>query len=275
MNTVSKIAYGLKLAGMPPSEALQSTDGVDWPQINVVVGRYRPPDASASPTPDAVSFPLGERAYVHLDRVRAEAKFAVRGRLGDDELVHPYLGYAAAVFARWLGREPFHGGGFATKTGAWAVLGPRDAGKSTFLAHLARDGFGVITDDLLVVDRGKVYVGPRCIDLRRSAAEALDLPGKAPGARLGRRWRVILPGEEPETPLRGLIFLEWGARTKVSRIPARDRLACLAAHRSILRPPVDPELFLELAQVPAWRLTRPRSWSAVPSALAGLRDLLE
>ena len=103
--------------------------------------------------------------------------------------MHPYLAPVALVMARWLGREGFHGGGIVAGGGVWGVLGDKTAGKSTTLAWLAREGVGVVSDDVLVIDGGTALAGPRSVDLREEAAERLGVG--EPMGRVGQRerWR--------------------------------------------------------------------------------------
>src|SRR4029453_9610267 len=110
---------------------------------------------------------------VEIERVPGRATFTTRRPLGDDELVHPYLGLAAAVYSRWLGRESFHAGAFQARGCPWIVAGEKAAGKSTLLASLALRGRHVLADDVVVLDGVEALAGPRSIDLRADSAAAL------------------------------------------------------------------------------------------------------
>ena len=107
-----------------------------------------------------------------------------------DELVHPYLGAAASVFSRWAGREVFHAGAFICGGLAWAVVGGREAGKSSLLAALAARQLPVLADDLVITDGQDAFCGPRTIDLRRPIPGSSEPVTPARGAS---RWRVSLP----------------------------------------------------------------------------------
>ena len=93
----------------------------------------------------------------------------------------------AALAARWLRRESFHAGAVVVEGGAWAILGDKEAGKSSTLAHLALNGYTVLSDDVLVLERGSVFAGPRCIDLRAEPARRLG--AREPLAVVGMRER--------------------------------------------------------------------------------------
>ena len=70
----------------------------------------------------------------------------------------------------------FHGGSFLDASGrTWGVVGSREAGKSSFLAWCATRGVPVVGDDLIVTDGTLVNAGPRCIDLRESAADRFGI----------------------------------------------------------------------------------------------------
>jgi hypothetical protein len=180
--------------------------------------------------------------------------------------VHPYLAPAAAVIARWMGRESMHAGAFAVDGRALGVVGTREAGKSSTLAWLARDGIDVLCDDMLIVDGPRPLAGPRSIDLRRDAAERLGAgePIGVTGAR--ERWRLRLAPLARGATLAGWVFLAWGERVEVRQLPGPERLARLAAERGLRLPPARPDALLELTSLPAWELRRPRGWESLPAA---------
>ncbi len=190
-----------------------------------------------------------------------------------DELVHPYLAPAAAVIARWMGRESMHAGAFAAGGQALGVVGTREAGKSSTLAWLAQAGVDVLCDDMLIVDGDAPVAGPRSIDLRADAAERLGAgePIGMTGAR--ERWRLRLGPTGGRTILRGWVFLAWGDRVAVRSLPAVERLPRLAAERGLRLPPARPDALLELTSLPAWELSRPRDWASLPEAADRLLEL--
>jgi hypothetical protein len=189
-----------------------------------------------------------------------------------DELVHPYLAPAAAVIARWTGRESMHAGAFAEDGRALGVVGAREAGKSSTMAWLAEAGVDVLCDDMLIVDGDRPLTGPRSIDLRGDAARRLGA-GEAIGLTGAReRWRLRLEHAAPAV-LRGWVFLAWGDRVEARRLGGRERLARLAEQRALRLPPARPEGLLELTSLPAWELSRPRDWGSLPQAADRLREL--
>lgn len=154
--------------------------------------------------------------------------------------MHPYLAGAAAVAARWAGRESFHAGAVMIGGGAWVVLGNKENGKSTTLAWLALNGHTVLTDDLLVIDRDLALAGPRCIDLRRESSERLGVgePLGIVGQR--ERWRFMLGGAPAMVPLRGFIALSWDDSVALERVRGAHRLLALLPGRSVRLPPTRP-----------------------------------
>lgn len=190
-----------------------------------------------------------------------------------DELVHPYLAPAAAVIARWMGRESMHAGAFAEDGRALAVVGTREAGKSSTMAWLAQAGVDVLCDDMLIVDDGRPLTGPRSIDLREDAARRLGT-GEAIGVTGAReRWRLRLAPAAPGAVLGGWVFLAWGERVEARRLGGPERLARLAEQRALRLPPARPDALLELTSLPAWELSRPRDWGSLPEAADLLRAL--
>jgi hypothetical protein len=264
-------AYGLRIAGLEHALLLDVED--DWPAIEI-----RRTNGSGSHLEDSVdeetaAIALTGGGDVVLDRRAATAVFTLPAGLDDGAVVHPYLAPVAALFARWLGRESLHAGAFAVDGAAWAVLGGREAGKSSLLARLAADGHAVVADDLLVVDRdGLAFAGPRSVDLRADAAAEVGVG--VPLGELGRRerWRVTLDPVPAALPLAGWIALGWGPPA-TEPVAAAERLSLIASQRSLRLAPMDPAGLLRLAALPAWWVTRPRGWSALSEAADRLLEV--
>ncbi len=149
-----------------------------------------------------------------------EAHFHLGGAPPDEDLLHPYLAPAAALYWQWAGREAIHAGVFEVGGGAILMLGDKEAGKSTTLAWLAtQGGTPVLSDDLAVLDGDDVLVGPRSIDLRVGQG---TLPGVSEHlVRSGERHRVRLPAASPTLPLAGLVVLDWAPEAELG--PGRLR----------------------------------------------------
>jgi hypothetical protein len=209
-----------------------------------------------------------------IDRTAGSLLFRVPHDLRPDDLAHPYLAPAAAVIGHWLGRESIHAGAVAMHGRVWALIGDREAGKSSTLGWLAARGTPVLCDDMLVVDGLKPLVGPRMVDLRPDAARRLGI-GEDIGVTGAReRWRVRLDPVPEDLPLGGWIFLAWGERVEVRPLGAAERLARLLPHRGLRVPGKDPEALVELATLPAWELRRPARWDAMEGALERLDSVL-
>jgi hypothetical protein len=260
-------AYGLELdLSSPLSASLLGPAAPGWPRVAVrqVCGPAEAEDDRLDDERAAIMLAGGAR--LDIEASSRTAVFTVPTSLSGDELVHPYLAPVAAVFAWWAGREAVHAGAFVVDGRAWAVLGEKGDGKSSTLAGLALAGFGVVCDDMLVVEAGTVLAGPRCLDLRRSAATyfATGIPVLRPPEP---RWRMPLGPIAPSVPLAGWIFLEWGADLGITRLRPRDRLARIARNRSMFVRLREPAHLLELATLPAWTVTRPKDWDAFPQAM--------
>jgi hypothetical protein len=206
---------------------------------------------------------------VELRRTSGRATFHGEP-LAADDLLHPYLGPVGIAFGRWLGRETFHAGAFLSAGGAWAVVGPREAGKSSLLAALARRGVPVFCDDLVVIDGLDAFAGPRMLDLREWPPSHLADERDVEPARRGTRWRVRLGAIAPVAPFRGWIFLRWGDAVRLERIPATVTLARVARWRGRPELPSDPAHMLELAALPAWELYRPKGWHDLDDTIEAL-----
>lgn len=271
-------AYGLRLKGVGMSD-LVIQDPPPWPLATI---RQRRQERAARPavvTPQRVDVPLIDGGSLVVTRDTMTATFSVLAPLTDDDLLHPYLAAAAAWFSHWLGRETFHAGAFVVDGTAYAVAGPKEAGKSSLLAWLSGQGVDVLADDLLVIEGDVVFTGPRCIDLRHGTVASLVDALPASRVRSGTRHRVVLPQTRAEWSFGGWILLEWGPETVMRPVAARDRLARLAPHRVLRVPPTSAGGLLRLATRPMWQLTRERGWDAmdriidlVSATVAGRRE---
>jgi hypothetical protein len=268
-------AYGLRVAGLEGAEDLLQHVPDDWPLLTVrwieegsaAIGEEGPPEESTVTFSDGRAVvDHGRAGTIDIERDPAVATFRIRRVRDPRALVHPYLGGAASIIGRWLGRETFHAGAFVCGSEAWAVLGARTAGKSSFLGWLHARGTPILADDIVVVAGGRAFAAPRSLDLREESARRLTL-----GDALGRvgardRWRVKLEPVPLEVPLAGFVFLAWGDDVEVVPLEGRTRLTRLAAELTIPDRPADPSALLELAALPAVELRRPRDWDAFDSA---------
>ncbi len=267
-------AYGLRIRGVAEAAPLLVSAPSDWPLYSVE-SRLGTASGGEFATDEQARLLLRNGGEISIDRSAAEVVFTVPEPVSDQALVHPYLAPAAAVIARWLGREPFHAGAFALAGGAWGVLGEREAGKSSLLAWLSLQGRDVVCDDMLVVSGETVFAGPRSVDLRRETAERLGAGEELGVIGARERWRVVLPPVEPEVPLAGWVFLEWGEDVSVTPVEPGERLARLIHHRGVRLPPASHEALLGLAALPAWEVRRPPDWASLADSGERLLDVLD
>jgi hypothetical protein len=246
---------------------------VDWPMLTVVSEAVPTAPAESVLGPEHADLTLRTGGRLTIDRNAGTARYGLPRRLSGHELVHPYLAPAAAVMSHWLGRLTFHAGAYVSSGSTWAIVGEREAGKSSTLAALALDGQQVVTDDLLVVDDGMAHVGPRSVDLREAGARRLGtgVPLGVVGAR--PRWRMKLPDDAPRLPLRGWVFLAWGDDFAARRLAATETLPRLSEQLTLQVPVGDPTQLLELAGLPAWELRRPREWQQLPATVEWLASI--
>jgi hypothetical protein len=264
-------AYGLELIGLPQPDLLVPVPSSrSWPNVRVQ-SRFGDGDEGpgyADPERADIALPDGERAL--LDRAQGSATFLLRSREDDGRLVHPHLTAPGTVFAWWHGREAFHAGALVTPAGAWALLGEREAGKSSMLAGLALAGRPILTDDVLVVDGELALAGPRCVDLRENALGPDALDGMTSPVRGGRH-RLPLGPVEPEVPLRGWVLLSWGDELSMRPLSPTERLELLSEQRNVQG--ADPDSLLRLACLPAWELQRPPDWATFEAAVHMVLEL--
>jgi hypothetical protein len=201
-----------------------------------------------------------------MSRDTSEALFRTEAALDADELVHPMLGYAAAAFANWMGREVFHAGVFLSGGCAWALLGTRGSGKSSTLAWLARHGHAIVADDMLFLDGETAFVGPRAIDLAAATVVHLGFEEELEEVRQGFRLRLGLAPLAPEHRLAGWVSLVWGDELEMAPVPAAARIPLLIEHGHQPRGQANWESVLALAELPTFELRRPHGLQSLAQA---------
>jgi hypothetical protein len=221
-------------------------------------------------TEERADLPLLHGGRLRLAKSESAAHFYLRERPTDEDLLHPYLAPAAALYWQWSGHEAIHAGAFVVNGSAVLVLGEKEAGKSTTLGWLATvGGTIVLTDDLVVLDGASVLAGPRSIDLRTTEA----LTGVTTQAvRDGERQRVRLPAAPASLPLAGVVSLAWGPTVELCPVDFKDRLALLAANRTFPSLPANATGLLELGSVPMVQASRPRTLSSLAPFAQALVD---
>jgi hypothetical protein len=259
--------YGLHLTGVAGAGLLPAS-GAGLPRVEIRHATRGPEPVCTGSERAVLDLPGGRQLL--LQRREGTATFT-GPPISPDELIHPYLGAAASIFSRWAGREVYHAGAFVHRGVAWAVVGGREAGKSSLLAALAARDLPVLADDLVITDGHQVFGGPRTIDLRRR------LPGgKAPmtRARGASRWRLSLPPVAGPVCLGGWIYLRWRAEVAMPAVPASALLPRLAARRIWPDMPSDPKTLLALAALPGWDFERPADWERLDEAVDLMLEVL-
>ncbi len=269
--------YGLEMTGFDaPSEILVQLPAGS-PRVRVVREMIHVDDpAGNGHRPGEMRFDDGAAELwltaeesVELVRSTMTVRVRTRERVDDDGLAHPYLGLPSAAANRWLGRQVLHGGAFLREGVCWGVLGAKEAGKSSTLGLVHREGAQVLSDDLLVLDGQTLFSGPRCVDLRDDPATLLGGEEvRTVGGR--RRWRLRPAAGPPEVQLGGLVHLAWGTNVAVEPMRPEDRLTALFEHLVFLPDTTDGIALLELATLPTVRFTRPQSLEGASTAVAQL-----
>lgn len=261
-------AYGLRLRGVEDASELLVPSGRAWPELHLSHRLGEGAIDAERVTADHAELRLRTGGRIDIDRVAGVAVFTTARVLRPHEVVHPFLAPAAAIVARWLGRESLHAGAFVGTDGAWALLGERETGKSSTLAWLARAGCDIVCDDMLILDGGSAHFGPRSVDLRKETAERLGAGEELGLTGARERWRLqVGPGATEPVPLAGCIFLEWGERVELVDLSGSERVERLFVHRGLRLPPTDPEAMLDVAARPGYELRRPRGWDGLDDAV--------
>src|SRR3954447_16247498 len=270
-------AYGFRIVASDPGVALPGLAEVPAEAAVAHVSWESGPDEGEllDISDDAVQLSVPGIVAISVERSSRAISIRLPEPPRPEAIVHPMLTTPLAFLARWRGHACLHAGAVAFDGGAVVVCGEQAAGKSTTLATFAGQGLPVIADDLVVIDGGDVLSGPSCVDLRRDAADRFpdaEYLGTI-GAR--ERFRLLTPPAPFRVPLRGIFLLEWssGDAVGVRELDLAERLHVIHAYdyAQVIGIP-HPEALLRLADVPMWRLTRPRDLAA---SSRGLDLLLE
>ena len=265
--------YGFRLAGLDDGASQLPSVPAQWPLLTVV----RRHGVPAEPAPPG-TFRVGDRhaelwlaeaGRIDISRDPLRVRFTTRERLTADAILHPFLGLPCAIAAGWLGRAALHGGAVVLGERAFALLGDREAGKSSTLGRLLADGHPVLADDIVVADGTEIFAGPACIDLRPEAAALL---GGDPLGVVGNRdrWRLRPRPIAASAALGGLVELCWGPRIVLEPLSAEERLRLVIAASALRADATPPLAVLELAGLPGWRFTRPRDLDRLAQSTAQL-----
>jgi hypothetical protein len=208
----------------------------------------------------------GGRVALFMDQQLAV--FDLVADVPDDEMLHPWLVPTISQLAIRTGRLVLHGGVLATGGRAVAVLGDREAGKSTLMgwASATAGHLSVLADDLVVIEGDVVHAGPRCVDLRPAAATVLPSVTTVE-SRDGSRRRAFLPQCDPTAELAGFVLLDWAPDLSIMPVPVPLRLTTLIPHLSVGHGREGLDQALSLAHYPVWLLRRPKDISLLHAAL--------
>jgi hypothetical protein len=269
--------YGFAVSGLDGPGELLHAPQEDWPELFVSHTRSAPdrPPVDGGPGTVRIGHETAEvwitpTESMELDRAATTLRFVTHADIAAELVVHPFLALPAAIAARWLGRQSVHGGAFAHAGGAWAVLGDKESGKSSVLGWLLREGFEILSDDMLIVADGVMFSGPRCIDLRPSAAALLGGEEVLAPGQSRPRWRLRAGGVPASAPLAGVIHLAWGDSVRIEPLGAAERLEQLVRNSIMYPGPEEALPYLELAALPSLRFTRPRDLDQFEQANAQL-----
>jgi hypothetical protein len=265
--------YGYRIDGLEEADHLLQDVEDTAPRLDVRLVNATPAQRIEVQDDRVAHIPLMDGAALDLDRSARSVLLTSPVPLPPEDAVHPWLVPAVSVFASWDGRTVLHAGVVVQDGRALAVVGAREAGKSTLMGRLAttRGDAEIYADDLMVTDGRRTWPGPRCIDLRPGSL--VGLAGvDTTASRSGQRHRLRLPASSTGASLAGIVFLGWADDLTAELLPATTvvrELVPQAAHSDGA-----PGL-LPLLGLPAWRLSRPRRWDLLDQSVDRLLKIFD
>ena len=277
MSTGRRGSYGMAVTGLEAVDHLLVDVPDDAPQLDVRRRPFTPWDGREVDDDHLARFGLLGGGWLEVSRAARTATFYLPDPVEDDDFAHPLLAAAASSICRWDGRTILHGGVLARGGRAVAVVGDREAGKSSLMAWTAlrRTEVDVLADDLVVLQDETVWAGPRCIDLRPGATASLDLPTTARLTRASTRTRLQVGQVPQRAALHNVVVLAWGAQVSLERLPVAARLPALLPHTAVLDRRAQAPNLLALASLTVWLLRRPRDWGLMDDCLAKVLGVLD
>jgi len=263
--------YGLHVTGLEGAEHLLNPVPRDAPLL--ALEQHEAPQRERR-FPEERLFPLLGGGSLAVEHGGPGVAFYLPARLKATELVHPWLAAAAVPRNLGLGRLVLHGGLMGVGDSGIAVVGEREAGKSTLMAAAAISGISVYADDVVVVDAGRAYCGPRNIDLRQGTSEHLEGLGVEP-AREGTRDRALLHPVPWSVGLRAIVVLKWGDTLSIESVSAGRRLFELQGHLACDPAPISRQRVLALAAMPTFILRRPKEFAQLTRTVTSLMNLIQ
>lgn len=263
-------ACGLRLDDLSASHRLMNVPETWIPWQHRVVVERNPTARTQSWSDTRAVLQLTSGGVADVDRAASTTTLYLAEAPSDEALIHPHLAMTAVVTSQWNGGTTFHGGALCAPNGAWGVLGDREDGKSSTMAWCALNGVDVLADDTVVVRGGLALAGPRCVDLRESAAAHFGAGDDIGVAGTRRRWRLALADVVAEAPLEGWVVLAWGDDIRLRELPADERFARLAQHRAFRLFESAPLSWTHLLALPMVELTRPHDWTQLNAAMSRL-----
>jgi hypothetical protein len=266
-------AYGIAFSGVDAAARWLAPVSSTAADLSIAVAISSDPCPDVRPEDDHVTIEFTEGGWATISRVPLAAKLVVPRRLETPDLVHPYLTAVCAQVAQWQDREVLHGAVVANGDRAVAVVGEREAGKTSLMAGcLADSRLAVMSDDLVVIAGERVFCGPRSLDMRPGAGSALEHLVTQP-VRGSTRGRVTLPAAPADAHLAGVVVLQWGP-LGLTRLEPSERLAQILPHVPVRLVSSAIERVLATAARPVWLLSRPKEWAALPASVELLMQAL-
>jgi hypothetical protein len=268
-------AYGLQIEGLQEAAEWMRPVPGSAPELEVRLTGDVPPTDVRRIDRDGLDIRLQGMGdvRVRMERASRRVDFSFTGRVPPAaDVLHPYLGPAAAAAHAWEGREAIHAGAFRTARGAVLLLGDKEAGKSSMLAWLSAElDQEVVADDLCVLQSGAVLPGPSCIDLRDPTALRYGSRWSGQLVRASERIRLaVRQGGADPVPVAGNVVLGWADRVRIESVSPVERLGLIVAQRYFGSLEPDPVAVLDLLSRPMVRLLRPRDLSSLPAAAEAL-----
>ncbi|MBI4993959.1 hypothetical protein HZC33_03360 [Candidatus Wolfebacteria bacterium] len=243
-------AYGFKFPDLDFLNAMKAVNVDDWPSVNIEFV-----DKKFLNHSNLINLEVGLLNIEDINQLKL--KIYLEKQISIKEFIHPHIQFALPSLAQINQDFLFHSGAVIINGKLFGILGDRGAGKSSLLFEMFKNfNLEIFTDDVMLIRKNMVCIGPRLIGLRQSASEKF----------LKKQISLIEipPMLYSEIPIAGWFIIGWSDNLFLKSLSVKElsyelqRYDLLKKQRFVQ---INFEYYKYLSLFPAWKIFRPKKWA--------------